>query len=141
MEMDRDHGWVEDSAELRKISRFVANVWQSHPFREGNTRTIAVFTELYLRSLGADVDNKPFEGNGRLFRDALVRANFSDLSLGIREETAYLDAFLESVVNGSPYPFNHSDLNLHGIRVSGIDYRDNGPIDLSNESPEEDEPR
>ena len=34
------------------ISHFVSGLWQIHPFAEGNTRTTAVFTILYLRSIG-----------------------------------------------------------------------------------------
>lgn len=42
------------------IAKFVSNLWQIHPFGEGNTRTTAVFTIKYLRSIGFDVDNDLF---------------------------------------------------------------------------------
>lgn len=131
-EATRNRGTLGDFAEIGRLSRFIANVWQCHPFREGNTRTTAVFTELYLRSLGAEVDNEVFRGNGVLFRDALVRANFSSIAEGIPEEPAFLAAFLDSVVNSTPFPFKHSELNLHGIREPGaeIAYREDDRVAL-----------
>lgn len=130
-ERSRPRGDLSDPAEVRRLSRFIANMWQVHAFREGNTRTTAVFSELYLRSLGAQVDNAPFAGNGPLFRDALVRANFSDLQAGIDENLDFIASFYDSVVNGRPYPYSPSDLNVHGIRAAdGIAYREGFALDL-----------
>lgn len=39
------------------ITQFVSGLWQIHPFGEGNTRTTAVFTIQYLRSMGFNVEN------------------------------------------------------------------------------------
>ena len=60
---------------LTRVTKFIANIWRVHPFREGNTRTIAVFTIKYLRTLGLNSDNTPFKDNSRFFRDALVLYN------------------------------------------------------------------
>lgn len=65
-------------------------------FEEGNTRTIAVFTELYLRSLGIAVDNTPFAENAEYFRDALVLANTNNPNF---RTTAPLDAFFNALVS------------------------------------------
>lgn len=103
--------------DIKNFSRFISNIWQTHPFREGNTRTTAVFSELYLRSLGISVTNEPFANNGKLFRDALVRANYYNWNLNVDEEPKYLESFYRSVIFHEPYPYNNSDLNIHGIRV------------------------
>jgi fido (protein-threonine AMPylation protein) len=42
---------------ISHLTRFVSGLWQIHAFGEGNTRTTAVFTILYLRSLGFNVEN------------------------------------------------------------------------------------
>ncbi len=60
---------------IRHLARFVSGLWQIHAFGEGNTRTTAVFTIQYLRSLGFDVDNEQFACHSWYFRNALVRAN------------------------------------------------------------------
>lgn len=54
---------------------FMSRLWQIHPFREGNTRTVAVFVILYLRRLGFTVGSEPFASHARYLRDALVLDN------------------------------------------------------------------
>ena len=46
---------------IEHLAKFVAGLWQIHPFGEGNTRTTAIFTIKYLRSLGFSVNNDMFE--------------------------------------------------------------------------------
>ena len=64
---------------VEHIVQFVAKLWQIHPFREGNTRTTAVFAILYLRSLGFAVMNDLFANHSWYFRNALVRANYQNV--------------------------------------------------------------
>ena len=77
------------------LSKFVSRLWQIHAFGEGNTRTTAVFFIKYLRSMGFDVTNDIFAANSWYFRNSLVRANYNDLSKGIRETTEFLELFLK----------------------------------------------
>ena len=60
-------------SDLDNLASFISHIWQVHPFKEGNTGTVAVFAELYLDYLGFDIDNGPFADNARYFRNALVR--------------------------------------------------------------------
>ena len=60
---------------ISHVVDFVTLLWQNHPFREGNTRTTAVFVIKYLRSCGFKVNNELFADNSWYFRNALVRAN------------------------------------------------------------------
>lgn len=85
---------------IEHISHFVAYLWQIHAFGEGNTRTTAVFTILYLRSLGFDVDNDLFENHSWYFRNALVRANYNNLKKGVVADQSYLEAFFENLMYG-----------------------------------------
>ena len=55
----------------------------------------AVFSIKYLRTLGFSVTNDIFAENAWYFRNALVRANYTNLKKGIHETTEYLEAFLE----------------------------------------------
>jgi len=82
------------------LARFVSRLWQIHAFGEGNTRTTAVFFIKYLRSMGFDVTNDIFAANSWYFRNSLVRANYNDLSKGIRETTEYLELFLRNLLLG-----------------------------------------
>lgn len=82
------------------FARFISGIWQIHPFREGNTRTTAVFAIKYLRKLGYRVTNEPFADNAKYFRNALVRANYQNYEKGIDETTHFLELFLRNVLLG-----------------------------------------
>lgn len=85
---------------VEHLARFVSNLWQIHPFREGNTRTTAVFTILYLRSLGFDVENDLFAAHSWYFRNALVRANYQNAREGIDRDTSFLEQFFRNLLLG-----------------------------------------
>jgi fido (protein-threonine AMPylation protein) len=83
---------------IRHITEFIANLWQIHPFGEGNTRTTAVFAIKYLRSLGFEVNNTLFAENSWYFRNALVRANYADIQNDVYEDKSYLEKFFRNLL-------------------------------------------
>ena len=85
---------------IEHLATFVSNLWQIHPFREGNTRTTAVFFIKYLRSLGFDITNDVFAKNAWYFRNALVRANFKFIRKGIYDDKSFLILFLRNLLLG-----------------------------------------
>ncbi len=89
---------------IAHFSKFVSGIWQIHPFREGNTRTTAVFAIKYLRKLGYRVTNEPFADNAKYFRNALVRANYQNYEKGIEETTEFLELFFRNVLLGEQHP-------------------------------------
>ncbi len=97
---------------IKHIARFISRLWQIHVFGEGNTRTTAVFLIKYLRKLGFDVNNDTFANNSWYFRNAMVRANYSDLTNGIHETTEYLVLFLRNLLLGE-----HHDLKNRYLHV------------------------
>lgn len=96
---------------VKHLARFAADLWQIHPFGEGNTRTIAVFFIKYLRSLGFEVENEPFAQHAWYFRNALVRASYTNLSKGIYETTEGLERFLENVLYGATHELSNRELH------------------------------
>ena len=78
---------------VNHIAQFVSGLWQIHAFGEGNTRTTAVFTIKYLRTFGFDINNDAFARHSWYFRNALVRANYSNLRQGVFSTTEYLERF------------------------------------------------
>ncbi|MBR1480309.1 MAG: Fic family protein [Paludibacteraceae bacterium] len=84
----------------RHMAEFVSGIWQIHPFREGNTRTTAVFTIKYLRSLGLYADNEPFKEHAWYFRNALVRANYENYASHIERTTEFLELFFRNILMG-----------------------------------------
>ena len=95
-----DYSKLSKEETVKHLTRFIANIWQIHPFGEGNTRTTAVFTIKYLKSLGFDVNNEPFEKNSWYFRNALVRANYTNMNRGIYMNTEYLERFFRNLLLG-----------------------------------------
>jgi fido (protein-threonine AMPylation protein) len=91
------------SDQISTFSNFISNIWQTHPFREGNTRTIAVFLILYLRNIGIEVGNEAFRDHALYFRNALVRSNYADIKAGIYADATYLQLFFENVLTGADH--------------------------------------
>lgn len=84
---------------IEHIAFFISRLWQIHVFGEGNTRTAALFLIKYLHKLGfKDVNNNLFSEHSWYFRNALVRANFEDLSKGIYKSDKYLIRFLSNLI-------------------------------------------
>ena len=83
---------------IKHITEFISNLWQIHPFGEGNTRTTAVFTIKYLRLLGFNVNNTLFAENSWYFRNALVRANYADIQNGVYEDKSFLEKFFRNLI-------------------------------------------
>ena len=82
------------------ITKFISNLWQIHPFGEGNTRTMAVFTIKYLRSIGFDVINDLFAEHSWYFRNALVRANYRNVRKSIEPDMSFLNLFFRNLMMG-----------------------------------------
>ena len=85
---------------IAHFSRFIADVWQIHAFGEGNTRTTAIFAAKYLRTLGYTVENDIFADNSFYFRNALVRANYTNVPEGIYPTLVYLERFFANLLLG-----------------------------------------
>ena len=99
-------------AAIRHVVKFTAGIWQIHPFCEGNTRTTAVFILKYLRSFGFPVSNDVFAENSWYFRNALVRANYTDLQKGISATTKYLELFFENLLLGQQHELKNRYLHV-----------------------------
>lgn len=96
---------------IKHISKFISGLWQIHPFMEGNTRTTAVFTIMYLRQFGFSVNNEPFRDHSWYFRNALVRANFNDYKHGISANTVFLEKFFENLLFNGKNDLKNRHLN------------------------------
>ena len=98
---------------VKHITQFVSGLWQIHAFCEGNTRTTAVFTILYLRSIGFKVDNSLFAHHSWYFRNALVRANYKNVLKGIDYTPVYLERFFRNLLLGEMWDLRNRYLHVH----------------------------
>lgn len=102
IEQERNFSYAKLSTDkmVEHIAKFVSGLWQIHPFGEGNTRTTAVFTILYLRSIGFDVNNELFADHSWYFRNALVRANYKNAQKGIDYNYTFINMFFRNLLLG-----------------------------------------
>ena len=91
---------LSEDAFVEHFASFVSGIWQIHPFREGNTRATAVFAIKYLRSKGFPVTNDLFAEKSWYFRNALVRANYENLRLGVEKTQVPLEEFFKVLIYG-----------------------------------------
>lgn len=89
---------LTNDEKIEHIAKFISGIWQIHAFREGNTRTTAIFTIQYLRSLGYEVNNDMFAQHSWYFRNALVRANYRNIQKGIEYSPVYLVRFFRNLL-------------------------------------------
>ena len=117
---------------IHHLAVFISRLWQIHIFGEGNTRTTAVFFIKYLRTLGFSATNDIFAKNAWYFRNALVRANYTNLQKGIHETTEYLEAFLRNLLLDEKNELHISGLlneEKVDIWVTKVDI-ENGKVDI-----------
>ena len=124
---------------IHHLAVFVSRLWQIHIFGEGNTRTTAVFFIKYLRTLGFSATNDIFAENAWYFRNALVRANYTNLQKGIHETTGYLEVFLRNLLLNEKNELHNRNLHISrlwndkkvDIEEIKVDIED-GKVDIGN---------
>ncbi len=110
LEKEKNYKNMDVVEVINNITKFSSSIWQVHPFREGNTRTTALFIEKYLISLGYAVDNTLFKDKSVYFRNALVRSNYFNNYLNIKEDSSYLVKFYENLLLGKNNNLHSQDL-------------------------------
>ena len=101
-------------ASVRHLAKFASDIWQIHPFCEGNTRATAVFMIKYMKTFGFRVNNDAFEKNSWYFRNALVRANYNNLQKGVHSTTKFLEMFFGNLLLDTDYDLKN--------RIMHVDY-------------------
>ena len=102
---------------IKHLCRFTSNIWQVHPFCEGNTRTTAVFIIKYLRTFGFDINDDVFAKHSWYFRNSLVRANYKKFDSNIFEDISFLEKFFYNLLAGTNYELRN--------RYTHISYQEN----------------
>ncbi len=97
---------------VKHLAKFTSDIWQIHPFCEGNTRATAVFMIKYMKTFGFDVNNDVFENHSWYFRNALARANYNDWKNGIYATEKYLELFFSNLLMGTAYELKNRYMHL-----------------------------
>lgn len=97
---------------VKHLAKFASDIWQIHPFSEGNTRATAVFMIKYMKTFGFSVNNDAFEKNSWYFRNALVRANYNNLQKGIHSTTKFLEMFFSNLLLDTNYELKNRYMHI-----------------------------
>ena len=127
------HKWLSMDEIINHLAVLISRLWQIHIFGEGNTRTTAVFFIKYLRMLGFSATNDIFAENAWYFRNALVRANYTNLQEGIYETTEYLEAFLRNLLLNEKNELHNRNLHISGLLNEEKVDMGNAKVDIENE--------
>lgn len=73
-----------------EFSKYMADLWKVHPFREGNTRTTVTFCCDFAESRGFGLDRTLFSENSAYMRNALVAASAKFYDLGDLSKPEFL---------------------------------------------------
>jgi cell filamentation protein len=82
---------VHETAE--RFSELTAALWQVHPFREGNTRSVMTFAAQFAEAHGFRMDKTLLRDSAAYVRDALVKASDGEYS-----EYEYLVKIFEDAI-------------------------------------------
>lgn len=102
---------------IPQLINFISNIWQAHAFGDGNTRTVSIFLEKYLRSFGYDVNNSVFKENSVYFRNSLVRSNYTSVKDLIPTQE-YLQLFFKKLLIDPNIELNIEDTYIESITRS-----------------------
>ena len=101
---------------IKHLCRFTSNIWQVHPFCEGNTRITAVFLIKYLRTFGFNINDEVFAENSWYFRNSLVRANYKNFEKNVFEDTSFLEKFFYNLLTNANYELKNRYTHIDNIQ-------------------------
>ena len=103
---------------VKHLAKFASDIWQIHPFSEGNTRATAVFMIKYMKTFGFSVNNDAFEKNSWYFRNALARANYNNLQKGVHSTTKFLEMFFSNLLLDTHYELKNRYMHIDYVDES-----------------------
>ena len=101
---------------IKHLCRFTSDIWQVHPFCEGNTRTTAVFIIKYLRTFGFNINDDVFAKHSWYFRNALVRANYKKFEKNIFEDISFLEKSFYNLLSNTDYELKNRFMHVDYIQ-------------------------
>ena len=98
---------------IHKIAVVIAEIWQVHAFREGNTRTVCLFLYLFMKKFRLKLNIDFIGEHSKFFRNALVLASIGEYSEYEHLELILSDAVsIKKIVDGEKKYQTIKDYNL-----------------------------
>lgn len=109
----QDWETLSRKAFVSAISRHIARMWQIHPFREGNTRTVVMMLTFFVEHHGYYMDQELLAECAGYVRDSFVMASLDQFS-----EYEHLEKILMDAVCDKPIEYNLSPELEPEIQIS-----------------------
>lgn len=100
--------WADFTREqfVHQITRLFPPVWQVHPFREGNTRSVVMMMTFFVEYHGYYMDQELLAASAGYVRDAFVMASLDQFS-----EFEHLERILLDAVCSDPIEYDEASLD------------------------------
>lgn len=104
----REEAWEKMSREefVQMLTRLFPTIWQVHPFREGNTRTVVMMMTFFVEHYGYYMDQELLAVSAGYVRDSFVMASLDQFS-----EYEHLERILLDAVCDGPIEYDVADLD------------------------------
>ena len=101
--------WIRMSKEefVRALARCFPKLWQVHPFREGNTRTVVMMMTFFVEHYGYYMDQELMAASAGYVRDSFVMASLDQYS-----EYEHLERILMDAVCEEPIEYDSDSLDV-----------------------------
>jgi cell filamentation protein len=104
----QEQAWQTLSKEafVSTLARYFSKIWQVHPFREGNTRTVVMMLTFFVEHYGYYMDQELLAESAGYVRDSFVMASLDQFS-----EYEHLERILMDAVCDEPIEYDISSLD------------------------------
>lgn len=99
---------------LRHLSEFIAKLFMINAFQYANSRVTFVYAMKYMLSLGYRFQNDTFFREAWYFRNAIIRACYTNMHQGVYPTTMYMEMFL-----GNLFLNEENELRNHRMVIRG----------------------
>lgn len=117
-ELSYDYSSSNQDDMIRNFAHFFSNIWEIHPFLEGNTCAITIFIIKYLIYLGFSLNFSVFEDNGSLCKNALIKSIYNNFPMDIYANCDLLISFFNDLLNFSTSDKKDSNFDTNSPKLS-----------------------
>lgn len=109
-----DYAKLSPRHQIRHYCRFIAKLLMLNAFHYANSRAVFVYALSYLLSRGYHLQNDTFYREAWYFRNAIIRACYTNMHQGIYPTTEYMEMFLGNLLLGED-----NELKNHRMVIRG----------------------
>lgn len=109
-----DYKALSNRHKIRHFSEFISRLFIANPFQFANSRAVFVFAVKYLMAMGFQMQNDTFFREAWYFRNAIIRASYTNMHQGIYPTTEYMEMFLNNLLHNDT-----NELKNHRMVIKG----------------------